>query len=180
MSLRRTVRVRGLSAWGAMLRDPSFNTRVSSLFIWASEKRHNFETKHAVQSAMPTLYDRVASLTWCCFPVLSSGAEDSDHAGVDVDEWQTPRGQRVASHWLTGWFATFFVVPRNLRLLNHLRSIPLLRAQSKTTNIIYCRIIWLWVSSYNNEQITRHFLPGTPLLQSPIGDKTAPHQRAGL
>lgn len=42
MSFRSTVRVRGLSAWGAMLRDPSFNTRVSSFFTWASAERHTY------------------------------------------------------------------------------------------------------------------------------------------
>lgn len=36
MSFRSTVRGRGLSAWGAMLSDPSFKTRVSSAFTWGS------------------------------------------------------------------------------------------------------------------------------------------------
>lgn len=50
-----------------------------------------------------------SSLTWCCVLVLCSGAEDPDHTGVNVDERQTPRGQGVASHWLTCWLPTLSV-----------------------------------------------------------------------
>lgn len=42
------------------------------------------------------------ALTRCHVFVLCPGAEDSDHVGVDVDEGQTPGGQSLASHWLTG------------------------------------------------------------------------------
>ena len=59
----------------------------------------------------PSVRSKVSSssLTWCCVLVLCSGAEDPDHTGVDVDERQTPRGQRVASHWLTCWLSTLSV-----------------------------------------------------------------------
>lgn len=42
------------------------------------------------------------ALTCCHVFVLCPGAEDSDDVGVDVDEGQTPGGQSLASHWLTG------------------------------------------------------------------------------
>lgn len=50
--------------------------------------------------------------------LLCPWAEDPYHAGVDVDEGQTPRGQCVASHWLTGGLATLFVAPWYCSLKN--------------------------------------------------------------
>lgn len=49
MSFRSTVRGRGLSAWGAMLREPSFKTRVSSFFTWGSTETQAHNQIHWTQ-----------------------------------------------------------------------------------------------------------------------------------
>lgn len=87
-----------------MLRDPSFNTRVSSFFTRTSAERHThgYLFKQALNVLFQTLGFCVTHLTRCHLLVLCSGAENSDHVGVDVDERQTPRGESLASHWLTG------------------------------------------------------------------------------